>query len=139
MQLFPDVPPPIDFLGFVEEVKVAAWAVHVYPIRAARILVTADIHVAHARDTIVIEALQHLRSVQTHEHIVVPCILVGMQEDCRVGKAVVVVDEVREVNLEHLLAEVGRKGHNKGVGIPWLHAPCSLGFYSRHQGCQLRR
>lgn len=100
VDLLPDLFAPVDFLWFVEEVKIAAGTVHVYPVGTARFVVAAHIHVTHAGDAIVVEALDHLGSVEAEEHVVVPCVAVGVHEDDGVGKVVVVVDDVGEVDLE---------------------------------------
>jgi hypothetical protein len=99
VDLLPDVAPPVYLLGLVEEVKVAARAVHVYPVGAAGVVVAAHVHVAHARDSLVVEALDHLGGVKAEEHVVVPCVTVGVHEDGRVGEVIVVVDDVGEVDL----------------------------------------
>jgi hypothetical protein len=104
VDLLPDLLSPVDFLGLVEEVKVAARAVHVYPVWAAGFVVTADVHVAHAGDAVVVEALNHLGGVKAEEHIVMPGVAVGVHEDGGVGQVVVMVDYVGKV---HLAARLG--------------------------------
>lgn len=99
MDLLPDVAPPVDLLGLVEEVEVAAGAVHMDPVGAAGVVVAAHVHVAHASDALVVEALDHLRRVEAEQLVIVPGVAVGVHEDGRVGEVVVVVDDVGEVDL----------------------------------------
>ena len=99
VDLLPHAPPPVNLLGLVEKVKVAARAIHVYPVGAAGLVVAADVHVSQARDAVVVEAFEHLRRVEAEEHVVVPGPAVGVHEDGRVGEVVVVVNDVGEVHL----------------------------------------
>lgn len=55
-------------------------------------MVAARVHVAHACDARVVEALDRLRAVQPHQDIVVPGIAVRVEEQDRVGEVVVVVN-----------------------------------------------
>ena len=130
VDLLPDVAPPIDLLGLVEEVEVAARAVHVDPVRAARVVVAADVHVAHACNALVVEALDHLRGVEAQEHVVVPGVAVSVHEDGGIGEVVVVVDDVGEVDLVGGL-ECGRLCA-RGANVPWPRGPCSWGSCARH-------
>lgn len=100
VDFLPDLLSPIDFLGFAEEVKVAAGMVHVYPVGTAGLVVAANVHVAHTGDAVVVEALDHLGGVEAEEHVVVPCVAVGVHEDDGVGKVVVMVNDVGEVHLK---------------------------------------
>ena len=70
-----------------------------YPVRTARVVVASYVHIAHARNALVIQALNHLGGVETEEHIVVPCVAVGVHEEGGVGEVIVVVDDVAEVDL----------------------------------------
>jgi hypothetical protein len=97
--LFPNIPAPVYFLGLVEKVEITARAVHVYPIGAAGVVVTAHVHVAMSGHTLVVEALDHLGSVLAHEDIVVPGVAMGMHEHDSIGEVVVVIDDVAEVDL----------------------------------------
>lgn len=99
VNLVPDALAPVDLLGLVEEVKVAAGAVHVDPVRAAGVVVAADVHVAEAGDAGVVEAVDDLGGIEAHELVVVPGVAVGVHEERRVGQVVVVVDDVGEVDL----------------------------------------
>lgn len=62
------------------------------PVRTAWVLVAARVHVAHACDARVVEALDRLRAVQPHQDIVVPGVAVRVEEEDRVGEVVVVVN-----------------------------------------------
>lgn len=106
VDLLPDGPTPIDLLGLVEEIKVAAGAVHVYPVGAARIVVASHVHIAHARHPLVVEALHDLGGVEAHEHVVVPCVTMCVHEHDSVGEVIVVVDDVAEVDLVLASAEL---------------------------------
>ena len=143
VDLLPDLLSPIDFLGFTEEVKVAAGTVHVYPVGTAGFVVAAHIHVAHAGDTVVVETLDHLGSVEAEEHVVVPCVAVGVHEDDGVGKVVVMVDDVGEVHLERAGQPACTRNSStyvkkKGI-IPLPRGPYSWGSCARHRDCRLRR
>lgn len=98
------MPPIVDLLGLVEEIEVAARSIHVNPIGAARIVVTADVHVAEASNPLMVELLEHLCAVLAHEDVVMPGVAVGMHEDGGVGEVVVVVDEVGQINLNELIS-----------------------------------
>jgi hypothetical protein len=100
MYLLPNIFAPVDLLRLMEEIEVAAWPIHVYPIRAARFVMAADIHVTQASDAVVIEALDHLRCVEPQELVVVPGVAVGVHEEDGVGELIVVVNYVGEVNLD---------------------------------------
>lgn len=69
------------------------------PIRTARVVVTAYVHVAHPRDSFVIEAFYHLPSVEAKEHVVVPRIAMRVHEDGRIGEVIVVVNDVAKIYL----------------------------------------
>lgn len=99
VDLLPDRAAPVDFLGLVVEVEVGAGTVHVDPVGAARVVMAAHVHIAHAGDALVVEALEHGGGVETEQHVVVPGAAVGVHEDGRVGKIMVVVDDVAEVDL----------------------------------------
>lgn len=104
VDLLPDALAPVDLLGLVEEVEVAAWSIHVDPVRAAGVVVASYVHVAEARNAVVVQAIDDLGGVEAHQHVVVPCVTVGVHEQCRVGQVVVMVDDVAEVHLALLLA-----------------------------------
>lgn len=99
MYLFPNMPPPVYLLGLAEKVEIATRPVHVDPIWTAWVVVAPNVHVAQARDAFVVETLYHLGCVEAHEHVVVPCALMGMQEDGGVWEVIVVVNDVAEVDL----------------------------------------
>jgi len=69
------------------------------PVRAAWVVMTAYIHVSHTRDTFVVKTLYHLRGVEAKEHVVMPCMAMGVHEDGGIGEVVVVVNDVAEVHL----------------------------------------
>jgi hypothetical protein len=71
----------------------------VYPIGTPGIVVASHVHVAHARDSLVVEALHDFGGVEAHEHVVVPCVAVGVHEHDRVGEVVIVVDNVAQIYL----------------------------------------
>lgn len=54
VHFLPDMPPNVNLLGLVEEVKVAAGTVHVDPVGATGVVMAADVHVAHAGDAVVV-------------------------------------------------------------------------------------
>jgi len=108
VDLLPDVTAPVNFLGLVVEVEVAAGAVHVDPVGAAGVVVAAHIHVAHTGNALVVEAFDHGGSVEAEQHVVVPGMAVGMHEDGCVGEVMVVVDEVAEIDLRAQLVGMGR-------------------------------
>ena len=104
VDLVPDALAPVDLLGLMEEVEVAARAVHVDPVRAAGVVVAANVHVAEAGDPLVVQAVHDLGGVEAHQHIVVPGMAVGVHEQRRVRQVVIVVDDVAEVYLARGLA-----------------------------------
>ena len=104
VDLVPDALAPVDLLGLVEEVEVAARAVHVDPVGAAGVVVAANVHVAEAGDALVVQAAHDLGSVEAHQLVVVPGMAVGVHEQRRVRQVVVVVDDVAEVYLARGLA-----------------------------------
>jgi nitrate reductase NapAB chaperone NapD len=71
-----------------------------YPIRATRLMVTTDVHVSQASNSVVVEALDHLRRVEAEELVIVPGAAVRVHEEDDIGKLVVVVNYVGEVDLE---------------------------------------
>jgi hypothetical protein len=97
--LLPNISPPIDLLGLVEEIKISTGSVHVYPIGTARVVVASYVHVAHACDTLVVEALDDFGGIEAHDHVVVPGVAMGVHEHDGVGEVVVMVDDVAEVHL----------------------------------------
>jgi hypothetical protein len=99
VDLVPDALAPVDLLGLVEEVEVAARAVHVDPVGAAGVVVAANVHVAEAGDALVVQAVDDLGGIEAHQLVVVPGMAVGVHEKRRVRQVVVVVDDVAEVYL----------------------------------------
>ena len=62
------------------------------PVRTAWVLLAACVHVAHACDARVVEALDRLRAVKPHQDIVVPGIAVRVEEEDCIGEVVIVVN-----------------------------------------------
>jgi hypothetical protein len=121
----PNVTSPVDLFRFVEEVEVAAWPVQVYPVRAAGLVVAAEVHVAVAGDAVVVEALDHYCGIETVEDVVVPCVAMRVSEQDNwgrnisehssqrrggegrsvrtVGKFIKVINDIRQINLHQYI------------------------------------
>jgi hypothetical protein len=97
--LLPNMSPPVYFLRFAEEIEIATRPVHVDPVWTTWVVMAPYVHVAQACNAFVIETLYHLGSVEAHEHVVVPCALMGVQEDGGVGEVIVVIDDIAKVDL----------------------------------------
>ena len=80
MYLLPDMPSPVNLLGLVKEVEVDSRPIHMYPVRAAGFMVAAHIHVALARNTVVVEAFDYQSGVEAQKLIVVPRMMMGVHE-----------------------------------------------------------
>jgi hypothetical protein len=113
MYLLPNVLPPVYLFGLAEKVKITTWPVHVNPVWAAWVMVAPYVHVAKARDAVVVQALYHLGCVEAHEHVVMPRALVGMHKEGRVGEVIVVIDDVAEVDLGLALAKTSLGNVNR--------------------------
>lgn len=127
VDLLPDALAPVDLLGLVEEVKVAAGAVHVDPVGAAGVVVAAHVHVAEAGDALVVEAVDNLGGVEAHELVVVPGVAVGVHEEGRVGQVIVVVDDVAEVDLGQQSASCCARGGGQPAAPTMASRPLFLG------------
>lgn len=88
-------------------------------------MVAAYVHVAHACNALVVQALKHLSGVEAQEHVVVPCVAMGMHENRGIGKVVVVVDDIGQVDLTAQLACVA---HNNEGAHTMASRPLFLGI-----------
>lgn len=70
-----------------------------YPIGAPRLVVTTNVHVSQASNAVVVETFNDLDGIEAHEHVVMPSMSVSVHEYDGVGKFIVVIDEIGEVDL----------------------------------------
>jgi hypothetical protein len=59
----------------------------------------SHVHVAHACDSLMVEALNNFRGIEAHDHVVVPGVAMGVHEHDGIREVIVVVDDVAEVDL----------------------------------------